>query len=424
MRFSHAFSSLSLGVVATLTQAAEITLGSLTLDWPVGYTLKSTKPPFELAGPGGVKVMVTVMRPGASAQSGPEAVDQLRAKIDSMLIAQAQKAGKLVLPLARETLSDGTMLHAVGSEQSGLFKRGYLLQYALLSPGGPLALLTFEGQGDAASQHAGAKGVFANLRWGSGEGSAAERLAFTERAAAALRAELGDTPVLIADPLTLKIGELQANLDRVYTYCRANAQGCDVELRRYVLSVADVSRNAALPVDRESLRAVVRTTEFADAAGKSYGQGHRRTVAEGLVALAFVDSPTSARALAESDGKKLGLSMEQAYELALDNLRRSLKPLADVAKPVLRGDIAALEGDFYESSRVLLHADWAPLARAQGGVLVVALPTKDGLLYCSDDSPPSLDALRQRVREAMRRSPGPLTDRLLRWTEAGWQLVR
>lgn len=417
----------SLAVFALQAQAAEIRFGSLSLDWPAGYTVKSTKPPFELAGPQGATVLVTVLRPGPSATGSPEALAKLQATVERMLTEQARKAGKIVVPLATQTLPDGTQLLSVGSETSGLFKSGYLLQYALLARSGPLALLTFEGKGDAAAEHAGVKGLFASVQWEAGEGSAAERASFTERAAAMLRAQLGADAVVIAEPLTLRIGELQANLDRVYGYCRTNVQGCDAELQRYVQTVVDVHKQAAAPVTRESVRVVVRTAEFADGVAKTIagkGEPMRRTVAEGLVALPISDSPGSARTLSDADCKALGLSADQAFDLGLANLRLALKPMADVAKPVKRGALGTLAGDFYESSRLLLPDDWAPLAQAQQGVLVVALPAKDVLLYGADDSPAGLDALRVLARDVARRSPVPLADALLRWTPTGWQIVR
>lgn len=259
------------------------------------------------------------------------------------------------------------------------------------------------------------------------EGTAAEQAAFTERAAALLRAQLGEGAVVIAEPLTLKLGDLQANLGRVYRFCRANAQGCEDELQRYVQVVVDIQKKNNAPVTQESLRVVVRTADYADGAAHTLagkGAPMRRPVAEGLVAMPIVDSPRSARLLGEADCKALGLLPDQAYDLALANLRMALKPLADVAKPVRRGAIGTLQGDFYESGRVLLHDDWAPLAKAQQGVLVVALPSKDLLLYGADDSPAGLDALRVLSRDVARRSPAQLSDLLLRWTESGWQVVR
>lgn len=427
MRLIHFIAGLPLALAVGLVQADEIRFGSLSLDWPAGYTIKSAKPPFELAGPSGAKVLVTVMRPGASAANSPEALAKLHAMTERMLTTEAQKAGRVVVPLGQETLPDGTRLRFTGSQVAKLFRSGYFLQYALMARSGQIAFLTFEGSGDAAAEHEAIKGLFRTVQWNAGDGTAAEQSAFTDRAAALLRAQIGDQPVVVAGPLTLKIGDLQANLDRVYGFCRTNADGCDDELQRYVQAVVDVSRKSTLQPTREALRVVVRTTEFADgaertAAGK--GQMIRRPLVEGLVAMPILDTPRSARLLGETDRKTLGLSQDQAYELGLANLRATLKPMADVAKPLKRGAIGTLAGDFYESGRLLLHADWAPLARAQGGTLIVALPAKDMLLYSADDSSAGLDALHALSNEVARASAGRLSDLLLRWTESGWQVVR
>lgn len=425
MRFATLLAGLAL--MGGLAQAAEIRLGSLSLDWPAGYTLKSAQPPFELAGPQGLKVLVTVLRPGASVSADTRG--KMQATVDRMLTDQAARAGKVAVPLAGEALPDGTVLRFIGSQTSGLFGSGYLLQYALLSPGGPLALLTFEGKGDAAAVHADVKGFFNSVQWESGEGSLAERTAFTERAAALLRAQLGADAVAIAEPLTLKVGDLQANLDRVWGYCRANAAGCDAELQRYVQGVADVRKNAATAVSRDAVRVAIRPADYVQNLLRADPDAKRppplfRPVADGLVAVPMVDSPRAARLLHEGDLKTLGLTADQAFDLALANLRQALKPTADAARPVKPGALGTIQGDYYESSRLLLRDDWAALAKAQQSVLVVALPAKDVLVYGADDSAAGLDALRTLAREVSRRSPGQLSDVLLRWTDSGWQAVR
>lgn len=416
----------ALALSASAAQAAEIRLGSLSLDWPAGYTLKSAQAPFELAGPGGAKVLVTVLRPGPQATASPEALARLHDTVERLLTEQAAKAGTVVLPLATRSLPDGTRLQSIGSQASGLFKRGYLLQYALLSRQGPIAFVTFEGQGDARAEHEGLQSIFGTVQWAAGEGSPQEQAAFTERVAARLRARLGDAAVVVAEPLTLKIGDTQANLDRVHTFCRANAAGCDAELDRYVQAVVDVQAHAAAPPSREALRVVVRTAEFADgAAGSVAGKAGfiRRPLAEGLVGMLMLDSPRSARLVSEVDCQSLGLTADEAYAQGLANLRRALPPLAQAAKPVAHGGLGKLEGDFYETGRVLLHEEWAALARAQKGVLVVALPAKNLLLYSADASPSGLEALRSLARDVARRSPGPLSERLLRWTPGGWEAL-
>jgi hypothetical protein len=407
-------------------QAAEIRLGSLSLDWPAGYAVKSTQPPFELTGPSGAKVLVTVMRPGASAASGPEAQAKVTGMVERMMTTEAQKAGKVVVPLGGLALPDGTQLRFTGSEVSRLLRSGYFLQYVLLAANGQIAFVTFEGSGEATREHEATRQLFQTVRWDAGEGSAADRVAFTDKVAGLLRARLTDKDVAIAaEPLTLKVGELQANLDRVFGYCRANAQGCDEELQRYVQAIVEMRSNAATPVTKDALRLVVCPADYAGVASPTAADDAlRRPLVTGLVALPVVDGTRSARLMIDEDCKKLGLSPAQAHELARANLRTLLKPLSDVAKPVKRGAIGTLGGDFYESSRVLLTEDWAPLAQAQAGVLVVALPAKDVVLYSSDDSSVGLDALRTYAREVARRSASQLTDVLLRWTPSGWQATR
>lgn len=407
-----------------LARATEIRLGSLSLDWPAGYTLKSAQSPFELTGPGGSKVLVTVMRPAAAADS-PEALARLNERIERLVTEQATRAGQIVLPLSVRTLPDGTRLQSIGSQATGLLQRGsYFLLYVLTSRQGVLALISFEGRGDALAEHDSLQGLFSSVQWTAGDGSPQEQMAFTERVAARLRAQLGAEAVRVADPLTLKIGELQANLDRINAFCRGNAAGCDAEVERYVQAVVEMQRKAALPPSREALRVVVRTADFVQGAtttGAAKGSFPRQTLVDGLYGLLMLDSPRSARLVSDADCQALGLTPDEAYALGRANLRRELRPLAQAAKPVALGAFGTLEGDFYESGRVLLHEDWAPLARAQKGALLVALPAKNLLIYSADDSPAGRDALRLLARDLMKRSPGPLSDLLLRWTPEGWQ---
>lgn len=427
MRLTVLFAALALALTGGLARAAEIRLGSLSLDWPPGYALKSTQSPFELSGPTGAKVLVTVMSPGPSATGSPEGLARLNESLERLLTEQAARAGQVVLPLSTRILPDGTRLQSVGSQVSGLFRSGYFLQYTLVSRSGRIALLTFEGQGDALSEHEALQSLFSSAQWSAGEASPQEQAAFTERVAALLRARLAAEAVVVAEPLTLKIGDMRANLDRVHGFCRSNASACDAELERYVNAVVDMQTQAATPPSRDALRVVVRTTEFADGAERSMaGKAGfiRRPLAEGLVAMVMLDAPRSARLMGEADSLALGLSADAAFALGQGNLRRQLKPLAQVARPVVPGSFGTLDGDFYESGRVVLHEDWAALARAHKGVLIVALPAKNLLIYSADDSPAGLEALRQRARDVGRRSPGPLSDVLLRWTPAGWEAVR
>ncbi|MHC4045133.1 DUF1444 domain-containing protein [Bradyrhizobium sp. 23AC] len=251
--------------------------------------------------------------------------------------------------------------------------------------------------------------------------------AFTAFVAERIRTAVRDTPVLIKGPLTLSIGPLQANLDRVYVFCKANTNSCGKEIATYVDGVVATARNRSDPPTRAALRVVVRSTDYmrrATAEFGSHGTIPTRPLVEELVIVPVLDSPRAIRMFNDKDRAALGLTQDQAFEIATANLRNSVKPLASVAKPVPAGQIGTLGGDYYQTSRLALIDSWAPLAKAQNGILIVAAPSADLVLYIGDDTSAGIDALRTLAKSAMARAPKPLSGALLRWTPKGWQPVR
>jgi uncharacterized protein YtpQ (UPF0354 family) len=250
---------------------------------------------------------------------------------------------------------------------------------------------------------------------------------YTEYVAGQLRAELADAVIAVKSPLTIAIGGFQANLDRIYTFCQQSADGCAKEIDTYVKGAAQAYRDQNAPATREAIRLVVRTTQYVQQTQSSLGPDapplFPLPFVPGLVLLPVLDSPRTIRLLNEKDLKSLGLSAEEVQQLALSNLRTSLKPLMDVAKVANHGQIGQLVGDSYQPSRLALFDTWAPLAKAQGGKLIVALPAKDAVFYVGEDSKTAIDALRALVRNVMSHAPGPLSDILLRWTPTGWEVV-
>jgi len=51
------------------------------------------------------------------------------------------------------------------------------------------------------------------------------------------------------------------------------------------------------------------------------------------------------------------------------------------------------------------------------------VPTTDIVLYIGEDSPVAIDALRTLAKQLRQRAPNPLSDVLLRWRSAGWEVV-
>jgi hypothetical protein len=149
-----------------------------------------------------------------------------------------------------------------------------------------------------------------------------------------------------------------------------------------------------------------------------------RPLAGGFVMLPALDTPRAIRILSEDDNERLGLSGDDVFNLGLANLRKHLKPLMSVAKVTQAGQIGQLSGDAYHSSRLALLESWAPLAKAQGGKLIVAAPATDAVIYIGDDTPTAIEAFRLLARNVSSRVPNPLSAELLRWRPAGWEVVR
>lgn len=256
-----------------------------------------------------------------------------------------------------------------------------------------------------------------------------EPAAFTEYMASKIRAEVGDTPVAVKGPLTLAVGSLQANLDRLYSYCRKGGVTCEIEAGNYAKTASDLLKERSAPLDPDAVRIVIRSTDYIKHAQASLGANaselnlQLRPFVDGLVAVAVLDTPRAVRPLSDKDLEKIGLSKEQLFELGAKNVRAVLSPLSETAKPVAVGKIGTIHGNFYEVGRVTLHDDWTPLASSQDGVLLIALPTTDAVLYISEASPAAIERLKALSRDIARRSPNPLSSAVLRWTKERWELV-
>jgi len=252
--------------------------------------------------------------------------------------------------------------------------------------------------------------------------------AFTEYVATQVRRAIEGETVEVKGPLTLGVGGIQANLDRIFAYCNRNAPGCANEVSNYVKGVAQVLKDQTAPPAKEAVRVVVRTKAYVAASQaarpKEPLKFQPRALAGELVMLLAVDMPRTIRILDEKDNEALGLSTDDVFNLGLANLRKHLKPLMSIAKVAQAGQIGHLSGDAYHSSRLALLESWAPLAKAHGGKLIVAAPATDAVIYIGDDTPTAIEAFRLLAKNVSTRAPTPLSTELLRWTPARWELVR
>jgi uncharacterized protein YtpQ (UPF0354 family) len=252
--------------------------------------------------------------------------------------------------------------------------------------------------------------------------------AFTEYVALQLRRETGGAAVSVKGPLTLAVGGIQANLDRIFAFCRSDPSGCSREISNYVEVTAQIYSGRSTRPSKEAVRVVVRARAYVIASQAALPMGapklQSRPLAGALVILPAVDTPRAIGMLTEKEMQDLGLSTDEAFRLGLANLSHRLKPLMQVAQVVRPGQIGHISGDVYNSSRLAMFESWSPLAKAQDGKLIVAAPATDTVLYIGDDTPIAIDALRTLAGSVSARVPNPLPSELLRWTPRRWEVVR
>jgi len=250
--------------------------------------------------------------------------------------------------------------------------------------------------------------------------------AFTEYVATQIRRAIKGETVEVKGPLTLGIGGIQANLDRIFAFCNRNASGCANEISNYVKGVEQIVKDRTAPPAKEAVRIVVRTKAYVTDALSlpNAPKLQPRPLAGGLVMLPAIDMPRTIQLLAEDENEKLGLSADEVFKLGLANLGKHLKPLMSIAKVTQSGQIGQLSGDAYHSSRLARLESWAPLAKAQSGKLIVAAPATDSVIYIGDDTPTAIEAFRQLAKNVSTRAPSPLSTELLRWRPQGWEVVR
>jgi uncharacterized protein YtpQ (UPF0354 family) len=255
--------------------------------------------------------------------------------------------------------------------------------------------------------------------------------AFIARVAQMLAAALPKAEVTVSGPRTLRVrspqmGDGQINLERLSEFCARNRKDCDAALRTFVANVVERQNAAARPVERAIVRAVIRPAAYIEAARQSLGAHGGELVAVpfagDLWLVCVADYPTTTRLLNVDDLRALDLDREAAIALAKSNLATVLRPIGNVAASTLPQDaFGTISGDDYESSRVLLHEQWADLAKRFDGNLIVALPGSRLVLYGDARGPNAVDAMATLARKIAETQQRPISASVLRWTPDGWR---
>lgn len=251
---------------------------------------------------------------------------------------------------------------------------------------------------------------------------------FTNYIAVEMQKQIKDATITIKEPLSIKIGEIESNLAKVYGFCLANAEKCNAAISHYIKSYIAFTQKNNIKPTAEALRLVVRSEEYLKFSQSKLGaQGPiilSRPLAPGLVVIPMQDTPTAIFAAHDNNIKELNLSKEQTFEIAGKNTLKELKPLVPRLSPAAKGQIGTINGSLFETGRLAFLGEWELLAKTQGD-LIIALPTTETILYASERTPVAVEALRTLSMEVAKKSgASPLSPTtILRWTPERWEAI-
>jgi uncharacterized protein YtpQ (UPF0354 family) len=137
-----------------------------------------------------------------------------------------------------------------------------------------------------------------------------------------------------------------------------------------------------------------------------------------LVAYAF-DVPAGFVMVRPQDLTQLGLSMEQLHQVAIDNLRRDMP---EIAVEVI-GDLQrVITGKNFEACTLLAPNFWKKVASQLEGEVLVTVPSRDVVLFCSSKSSQGLLDMVGMANEVLRQEAAhALTNEILVW-RGEWQV--
>jgi uncharacterized protein YtpQ (UPF0354 family) len=256
--------------------------------------------------------------------------------------------------------------------------------------------------------------------------------AFTAEVARSFSTMLPEANVSIKGPLSLLLtipGEDQAgsgwqvNLDRIWAYCGRNPSDCQRSITEYVARTAQMRRQQNLPVERQKVMAVIRSERAVQEMRDEFPiQPLAERVVGDLWFVCVVDGEPAARVLGERDLTKTGLSKAEVIALAKTNLTAHLPPISRSLNIAPDGAFGFVGGEaYYAASRLLLHDQWAELARSLKGQLLVTAPDGGVIFFADSAKPIAVQALFKASAETARRSERPISPAILVWTLQGWQ---
>lgn len=222
---------------------------------------------------------------------------------------------------------------------------------------------------------------------------------------------------------------ITVNLDNAYATYTNDEGNLDSILKRYSESLAEtfsddsaqLSVKDVVPVvkDEPWLTDMVATGE--EAGSRAAPDFFYRNLAEGLIVVYAIDTPTSIKYVATSVFTDAGIDLTTIEEQAFDNLRERLP---DVELHGSDGLYLVTAGGDFEASLLLMDSLWNKENFPVQGDIVIAIPARDTLLVSGTHNVKQLQKLRELSQEFYDESAYRLSVDTYVRRENSWQLMR
>ena len=251
---------------------------------------------------------------------------------------------------------------------------------------------------------------------------------FTRLYAQAAAAELKDAQIRITGTLEITITgadgfKLKSSLDNVWAEAANNVKERPKICRHYLSGISAIAKQqpgVTGAADTNSIVAVIKDDLFLQQFANDTSPG--RPVSESFVAdLNIVYATDRAGLIAflmESDRKKFNLNFPDLRKLAVTNLRRILPPI----KRLGNGPVFAFQADgAYESSLLLSEKLWEGQATSVEGYIVVAMPSRDVLLFTGSGSVAGIKEIREKIEDVHKSGSHLISKTLLIRKNGRWE---
>lgn len=248
--------------------------------------------------------------------------------------------------------------------------------------------------------------------------------AFTDEFVRALAKELPENEFEITGPLEIVIGDEESgqgtiNLHNLYRNASDDPGERAMQIRTHVSAILSEPTETFSAADRPNILPVIRDAAFVAQATLNHDDP---TLNEPLIAdlsvLYVLDFPDRVQFLMESNLADLDMDLDEIRALAVRNLTAK----SDDYIVHTMDQIYYLELDgMYESSALLLDEFWTDIESKIGAAPVVAVPTRDIVIFAPANDPLGIELVRMIAQQIEEETGYPISRTLLIRRGRDWE---